>query len=123
MHSCWQYRIENLVPVCSFLRIGDLLWPCCMHLHFANLIDQQITDVRIMGSNTFEQNPPWKPWCRFPIVEEDLLLYLAVLGGKTYSGYYDYQKWMDHLTFRIFVEYLKGKELSGQTKTYMVGKE
>ncbi|KAG3067203.1 hypothetical protein PI125_g23688, partial [Phytophthora idaei] len=60
-----------------------------MHLHFANLVDSQHTDVNVSQGVLVVNNKQWLPLCRFPTTAEDVLLYLAVLGGKTYSGYYD----------------------------------
>ncbi|KAG7394876.1 hypothetical protein PHYBOEH_004500 [Phytophthora boehmeriae] len=64
-----------------------------MHLHFANLEDKELTDVGLATSTADREylwlnDIPWTPKCRFSDIEEDLLLYLAILGGKTCSSYY-----------------------------------
>ncbi|CAI5705324.1 unnamed protein product [Peronospora effusa] len=80
-----------------------------MHLHFANLVDKQKTEVVINDRKLKIDGMPWKPSCCFPSINQDMLLYLAILGGKTYSGYYDRDQCIDYSTLGIFSEYLKGK--------------
>ncbi|KAE8895547.1 hypothetical protein PF003_g20687 [Phytophthora fragariae] len=86
-----------------------------MHLHFANLMDEKLTVQR--STNQLHQRRdgkwvPWRPLCRFPAIDEDVLLYLAVLGGKTYSGYFDRVEYIPHSTLEIFKMYPKGKGFS-----------
>ncbi|UIZ21110.1 hypothetical protein KXD40_000080 [Peronospora effusa] len=81
----------------------------CMHLHFANLVDDQATEVKVMDGQLKLNGELWKPFCCFPDIDEDVLLYLAIMGGKTYSGYYDREKCMGYSTLRIFSEYLQGR--------------
>lgn len=81
-----------------------------MHLHFANLVDDRLTDVTLSNQELrLDDDVLWKPLCRFPEIEEDLLLYLAILGGKSYSGYYDYGVQKTFSTIRIFSDFLNGK--------------
>ncbi|KAG3053896.1 hypothetical protein PI125_g25943 [Phytophthora idaei] len=81
-----------------------------MHLHFANLVDTRVIDVFLakkeLGLDNGEQ---WKPLCCFPGMEEDLLLYLAILGGTSYSGYYDLRVQKTHSTKIVFLGYMGGK--------------
>lgn len=84
----------------------------CMNLHFANLVDDQLTDVMLYGGKLEVNGELWEPWCRFLTIEEDLLLYLAVLGGKTYSGYYNHPNREAYSTRHIFMMNLKGKGFS-----------
>ena len=81
----------------------------CMHLHFANLVDDQATEVMVGNDQLTTNEGVWKPICCFPDINEDVLLYLAMLGWKTYSTYDDRVKCMSYSTLRIFSEYLKGK--------------
>ncbi|POM73326.1 Crinkler (CRN) family protein [Phytophthora palmivora] len=75
----------------------------CMNVHFANLIDEQNTDVKQGGGDfSYIEGYQWVPYCRFPKIEEDLLLYLAVLGGKAYSGYYEHTTSQPYSTCWIF---------------------
>ncbi|KAF4040980.1 hypothetical protein GN244_ATG07024 [Phytophthora infestans] len=64
-----------------------------MHSHFANLADSQHTDVYVSQGELTANGKEWLPLCSFPTIREDVLLYLAVLGGKTYSGYYNESVW------------------------------
>ncbi|UIZ21105.1 hypothetical protein KXD40_000085 [Peronospora effusa] len=80
-----------------------------MHLHFANLVDEQTTEVVIIDGRLKVDGMPWIPSCCFPSINHGMLLYLAILGGKTYSGYYDRGQCIDYSTLGIFSEYLKGK--------------
>ncbi|OWZ14827.1 Crinkler (CRN) [Phytophthora megakarya] len=84
----------------------------CMNLHFANVVDDQTTCIDVMSSGgklITEDRNLWGPLCRFPTIEKDLLLYLAILGGKDFSGYYDHLLKIAHSTFSIFSQYLSGK--------------
>ncbi|KAG1688451.1 hypothetical protein DVH05_003656 [Phytophthora capsici] len=80
-----------------------------MHLHFANLIDEEITDVVVSRGNLEYQlnGRPWSPICRFPVVEEDVLLYLAVLGGKKFSAYHNYKAEKRHSVVGVFKDFRK----------------
>lgn len=61
-----------------------------LHLLFANLVDEQFTDVNLSDMKlTTDDDSPWELKCCFPAVEEDLLLYLAILGEWRYQSYYD----------------------------------
>ncbi|KAG1713285.1 hypothetical protein DVH05_001005 [Phytophthora capsici] len=56
-----------------------------MQVHFANLEDEDITDVNVYWGRLFRRNTReehWGPACHFPAIDKDVLLYLAVLGGK-----------------------------------------
>ncbi|KAE9164621.1 hypothetical protein PF005_g29948 [Phytophthora fragariae] len=61
-----------------------------MHEHFANLVDEEITDVAISIERlqTLDDRG-WEPRRSFARIKDDMLLYLAILGGKTYPTYYD----------------------------------
>lgn len=65
-----------------------------MHLHFANLVDEELTDLSALGNVLYAQIERefirWSPQCCFPVVNEDVLLYLAILGGKEFPSYYDH---------------------------------
>lgn len=74
-----------------------------MHLHFANLKDEGLTAVTL-NKKLFVNDVPWKPICQFPMIEDDLLLYLAILGGKEYPSYYDYTSGNKLSTRHIFIE-------------------
>ncbi|GMF24332.1 unnamed protein product [Phytophthora fragariaefolia] len=68
------------------------LKPPGMHKHFANLADEKVTDVKVLNASLGIDGPDWEKWqsmCSFASIEDDLLLYLAILGGKTYPSYYD----------------------------------
>ena len=71
-----------------------------------------IRHVKMSNGQLQTKRGTWKPLCCFPSIEEDLLLYLAVLGGKTYSGYYDRMNNTDYSTLGIFSEYLRGPGFS-----------
>ncbi|KAK1931097.1 hypothetical protein P3T76_013286 [Phytophthora citrophthora] len=60
----------------------------CLHVHFANLIDEQPPDIEVAHGNMYFGKGGWLPQCRFLTIDEDLLLYLAVLGGKECSAYF-----------------------------------
>ncbi|OQS06071.1 Crinkler (CRN) family protein [Thraustotheca clavata] len=64
----------------------------CMHHHFANLVDKGLTDfvlakqfLKLVNDGTI-----WEPKFCFPSIEDDILLYLAILGGKECPTYCDY---------------------------------
>ncbi|KAI9986643.1 hypothetical protein PInf_025596 [Phytophthora infestans] len=77
-----------------------------MHVHFANLVDEEITDVAVLGGRLKKvDGTRWMPICRFPVIEEDVLLYLAVLGGKEFSAYYDYNIRKRFSTAGVFDEF------------------
>ncbi|KAF4030884.1 hypothetical protein GN244_ATG17305 [Phytophthora infestans] len=89
-----------------------------MHVHFANLVDEEITDVVVSGGRLKKgDGTPWIPICRFPVIEEDVLLYLAVLGGKELSAYYDYNTGTKYSTASVFDEFRRriGNEPHGNT--------
>ncbi|KAE9060888.1 hypothetical protein PF005_g31669, partial [Phytophthora fragariae] len=84
-----------------------------MHLHFANLMDTRLTDVFLASKQlVLDNEKQWKPVCCFPGMKEDLLLYLAIMGGKSYSGYYDPQLQKAHSTKKVFLDYMEGKGFS-----------
>ena len=58
-----------------------------MHAHFANLVDRGINDYWLIRGILKKNNQDWKVKCCFPAVEEDLLLYLSILGSKEYPTY------------------------------------
>ncbi|KAK1929667.1 hypothetical protein P3T76_014884 [Phytophthora citrophthora] len=62
----------------------------CMHLHFANLVDRLLTQVVLKYGVLQVDCEHWVPRCVFSDIQDDMLLYLGVLGGKDYSGYYDH---------------------------------
>ncbi|KAG3047095.1 hypothetical protein PC121_g20266 [Phytophthora cactorum] len=81
-----------------------------MHLHFANLVDTRVTDVFLAKKElALDNGEQWKPLCCFPGMEEDLLLYLEILGGTSYSGYYDLRVQNTHSTKIVFLDYMRGK--------------
>ncbi|KAF4031476.1 hypothetical protein GN244_ATG16709 [Phytophthora infestans] len=89
-----------------------------MHVHFANLVDEEITDVVVSGGKLKKvDGTPWMPICRFPVIEEDVLLYLAVLGGKEFSAYYDYNTGKKYSTAGVFDAFRRriGNEQHGNT--------
>ncbi|GMF58664.1 unnamed protein product [Phytophthora fragariaefolia] len=67
------------------------LMTSAMHKHFANLVKEKITDVTLDTSLKVDGRA-WNPMCRFSSMEDDLLLYLAILGGKTCPSYYNAAK-------------------------------
>ncbi|KAJ8576435.1 hypothetical protein ON010_g2776 [Phytophthora cinnamomi] len=76
-----------------------------MHKHFANLVDDKVTDVMALDALLGTKQPDWRMWqpmCSFTSIEDDLLLYLAILGGKDYPSYYNPIKRMHHSTKHIF---------------------
>ncbi|UIZ20494.1 hypothetical protein KXD40_001449 [Peronospora effusa] len=89
-------------------KITPVVGTHCMHLHFANLVDPQATEVDIIKSQLEVNGKSWEPLCCFPEIDEDMLLYLAILGGKAYSGYYDRRRSIGYSTLAIFSMYLKG---------------
>ncbi|KAF0713546.1 Aste57867_4297 [Aphanomyces stellatus] len=63
-----------------------------MHAHFANLVDECLSDIylstgRLHKVTQEDMLVPWEVKCCFPPINEDLLLYLSVLGGKSRSAY------------------------------------
>lgn len=59
----------------------------------------------------------WKPLCIFPTIEEDMLLYLAVLGGRAYSGNYDFQCGSLHSTKDISATFLKRRGFNAEERS------
>ncbi|UIZ21983.1 hypothetical protein KXD40_008930 [Peronospora effusa] len=107
---------ETSPPPYEKRKVAQEMGAFCMDLHFANLAVDQATEVDIIGSLKVN-SMPWEPLYCFPAIEEDLLLYLAILGGKTYSGYYDRQLSIDHSTLGIFSACLKGKGVTTGVNT------
>jgi hypothetical protein len=64
--------------------------PPGMNLHFANLIDEDLKDLYASEGNLLTKVSSWKPTCIFPAIDEDVLLYLAILGGKEFPSYMEY---------------------------------
>ncbi|KAL7998063.1 hypothetical protein Plhal703r1_c30g0117771 [Plasmopara halstedii] len=60
-----------------------------MHSHFANLIDDEVKDVFSWNGELTTNAGLWEPKCCFPPVNKDVLLYLAILGGKIFPSYFD----------------------------------
>ncbi|KAL8005952.1 hypothetical protein Plhal703r1_c06g0031031 [Plasmopara halstedii] len=50
-----------------------------MHLHFANLVDEQLTDMTISDGTLRTNSGTWTLTCCFSAINEDMLLYLAIL--------------------------------------------
>ncbi|EGZ29986.1 hypothetical protein PHYSODRAFT_469425 [Phytophthora sojae] len=73
-----------------------------MHKHFANLVDKEVTDVSLSNKKLVTDAGGWAPKCSFSAIEDDMLLYLAILGGKRYSSYYDDIDRASYSTKRIF---------------------
>ncbi|KAL3660571.1 hypothetical protein V7S43_014326 [Phytophthora oleae] len=59
----------------------------------------------------------WRPICRFPVIEKDVLLYLAVLGGKKFSAYYNNNKKQAYSTAGVFRNFRRriGNRTHGNT--------
>ncbi|KAL3667217.1 hypothetical protein V7S43_007452 [Phytophthora oleae] len=92
----------------------------CMNLHFANLVDDQLTKVVLKDGELQVDGKDWVPQCVFPDIQDDMLLYLAVLGGKEYSGYYDHNSHTAHSTKSIFSRYIISTGLALRTNTKAV---
>ncbi|KAL3672894.1 hypothetical protein V7S43_019077 [Phytophthora oleae] len=77
-----------------------------MQLHFANLEDEVISDVDVSWGSLLYRDTQnaWSPTCHFPVIEKDVLLYLAVLGGKQ-SAYYNYRIEKEYSTVGVFEEF------------------
>ncbi|KAL7999200.1 hypothetical protein Plhal703r1_c26g0108771 [Plasmopara halstedii] len=73
-----------------------------MHLHFANLFDEQLTDITISDGTLETSSGDWRPTCCFSAIDEDRLLYLAILGGKIFPSYYDHESLKNYSTKYIF---------------------
>ncbi|EGZ24227.1 hypothetical protein PHYSODRAFT_296374 [Phytophthora sojae] len=73
-----------------------------MHKHFANLVDEEVTDVAVSAQQLMIGDVAWEPKCSFASIVDDMLLYLAILGGKTYPSYYDRVSGTYHSTKQIF---------------------
>lgn len=58
-----------------------------MHLHFANLVDEKITDVDVARGMLMVGSFEWVPLCSFSDIHDDLLLYLSILGAKNSATY------------------------------------
>ncbi|KAL7691080.1 hypothetical protein Plhal304r1_c010g0039341 [Plasmopara halstedii] len=69
-----------------------------MHLHFANLVDEQLTDITISDGTLKTSNICWRPTCCFSAIDEDL----AILGGKILPSYYDLESLKNYSTQYIF---------------------
>ncbi|KAG1687962.1 hypothetical protein DVH05_004481 [Phytophthora capsici] len=77
-----------------------------MHLHFANMEDKSITDVNLEGeSSRIEESDKKSGNLSFPFIDKDVLLYLAVLGGKNFSAYYNYTNGEAYSTVAVFQEW------------------
>ncbi|KAL8017398.1 hypothetical protein Plhal710r2_c023g0096471 [Plasmopara halstedii] len=57
-----------------------------MHLHFANLVDEQLTDMTISDVTLGTSSGTWTLTCCFSAINEDMLLYLAIFGGKIFQA-------------------------------------
>ncbi|KAK1942243.1 hypothetical protein P3T76_006565 [Phytophthora citrophthora] len=86
-----------------------------MRVHFAHFADDKLTDVTSCDGISSVHGQVWVPRCSFPIMDEDLLLYLAILGGKPFSGY-TRSSYMLHVsasdcisTWQMFMMYQGGK--------------
>ncbi|OQR84586.1 Crinkler (CRN) family protein [Thraustotheca clavata] len=62
----------------------------CMHKHFANLVDEEVSDITLAENGLEKNDITWEPRCCFPSIEEDILLYLAILGGRKRATYYSH---------------------------------
>ncbi|KAL3665126.1 hypothetical protein V7S43_009758 [Phytophthora oleae] len=86
-----------------------------MRVHFAHLIDDKVTDVTTRDGISSVHGQVWAPCCSFPSMDEDLLLYLAILGGKPHSAYSrSYRKCNKYSsycisTWQMFMMYMEGK--------------
>lgn len=86
-----------------------------MHHHFANMVDEEITDVSAVSGDLMipSQFRPgcligWRPKCGFSSIDDYMLLYLSIVGGKTYPIYYDKIANMKYSTRHVFsLDYLE----------------
>jgi hypothetical protein len=84
--------------------------PVSMHRHYANLVDEQLTELSMIRGKLLRSGGMcWRPMCQFPAMEEDVLLYLAVLGGRK-PGYFDWGKDSSFSVKRIFLDYPSEKD-------------
>ncbi|KAH9125445.1 hypothetical protein AeMF1_003935 [Aphanomyces euteiches] len=62
-----------------------------MHWHLANLVDESVRDISKAGNGFYNRSKgnlsPWEAKCCFPRIDQDVLLYLSVLGGHSRSAY------------------------------------
>ncbi|CAK4196840.1 unnamed protein product [Aphanomyces euteiches] len=62
-----------------------------MHWHLANLVDESVSDISKAGNGFYNRSKanlsPWEAKCCFPRIDQDVLLYLSVLGGHSRSAY------------------------------------
>jgi hypothetical protein len=72
-----------------------------MNNHFANLERSDIIDVYVDNSGFLVDKTKWSPKCYFPQVENDLLLYLAVLGCRNCPVFFDLLTNTDYSTRHI----------------------
>jgi hypothetical protein len=59
-----------------------------IHSHFAQLHGQEKNFVLMNDGSVQNTLGPWKPCSVFPKLQDDLLLYLLLMGGKSYSAFY-----------------------------------
>jgi hypothetical protein len=95
-----------------------------MHLHFANLIDDEVKDMFAWKEALATNAGPWEPKCCFPPINKDVLLYLAILGGKAFPSYYDYKgkkhystKWIFEKT-KVFSVHENSNAVSNDYKSF-----
>ncbi|OQS04564.1 Crinkler (CRN) family protein [Thraustotheca clavata] len=84
---------ENLLPTAKRLKCEALavkLGERIMHNHFANLVDKGLLDFNLGREILTLDNNAWKSQYCFPSIRVDILLYLAILGGKECLTYYDH---------------------------------
>ncbi|KAG9401217.1 hypothetical protein AC1031_009973 [Aphanomyces cochlioides] len=62
-----------------------------MHSHLANLVDESVSDISMAGNGFYNRSKGnssrWEAKCCFPPIDQDVLLYLSVLGGHSRSAY------------------------------------
>lgn len=101
-----------------------------MNLHFANLKDKEMIDLKMVNEAFYMlEGPPtaistvWSPLCRFPSLNKDVLLYLAVLGGKDHSAYYEITTSKAYSTQRIMKEFKQSGGFDAGENTNTVSKD
>lgn len=56
-----------------------------MHLHFANLVDDEVKDMFAWDEALETKSGPWEPKCCFPPINKDVLFFWRYWVGKLFQ--------------------------------------
>ncbi|OQR90233.1 Crinkler (CRN) family protein, partial [Thraustotheca clavata] len=75
--------------------------------HFADLVETELCDFTLQKQflRSTTDSFKWEAKASFPSIKDDILFYLAILGGESFATYYDHDDRLTHLTKYILNQF------------------